>query len=452
MNTSNLLTRNIILPLSDLITGQSIFKCLTFLEKSQFWTRGQLDEYQNSKLRDLIHHAYINVPFYREIFLDLRIKPEDIQTKADLDKLPIITKDDFRKYKTKWIAKNIHKNELFYSSSSGSTGEPFQFYTTKTAESMLKASAIRSWYWMGYRLGDKYVKISMNPRNSLIKKIQDSMNRTLYLSSNQLIPSEFNRISCEIEEYNPKFIRCYPVPLQFLAKQIRNKSQRYNGTALKSINTTGSTLHDEVRKEIEDIFEVKIFDAYSCEGGAVFAQCPTHENYHPAEEYAISEFIEDSVTKNDSERPLRHITTDLHNFASPFIRYDSQDYIVLGVEETCNCHRNYLNIKRIKGRDSDLLLTPSGKLLIVENFVAYFEWISEVDQIQVIQEKVDEILIKMIVNKAFTPDVKQKISSYWTNYIGSDVNVIVEVVDEIKLTPAGKRRIVIRNPNIKING
>jgi len=160
MNPSNLLTRNILLPLSDLITGQSIFKCLTFLEKSQFWTRGQLDEYQNSKLRDLIHHAYVNVPFYREIFLDLRIKPEDIQTKADLVKLPIITKDDFRKHKTKWIAKNIHKNELFYSSSSGSTGEPFQFYTTKTAESMLKASAIRSWYWMGYRLGDKYVKLA----------------------------------------------------------------------------------------------------------------------------------------------------------------------------------------------------------------------------------------------------------------------------------------------------
>ena len=57
----------------------------------------------------------------------------------------------------------------------------------------------------------------------------------------------------------------------------------------------------------------------------------------------------------------------------------------------------------------------------------------------------------MIVNNSFTPEVQHKISNYWKNYIGNDVNVIVEVVDEIKLTPTGKRRTVIRNPKISLN-
>jgi phenylacetate-coenzyme A ligase PaaK-like adenylate-forming protein len=47
---------------------------------------------------------------------------------------------------------------------------------------------------------------------------------------------------------------------------------------------------------IEKVFGVNIFDAYSCEGGAVFYECPLHGCYHPSEEYAIQEYIEDSFT------------------------------------------------------------------------------------------------------------------------------------------------------------
>jgi phenylacetate-CoA ligase len=287
----------------------------------------------------------------------------------------------------------------------------------------------------------------------MIKKVQDIINNSLYLSSTQLAPPVFQKIVDRINKYDPKFIRCYPVPLQFLAKQMKLARSNYNYKSLIAINTTGSTLHDNARIEIENVFNVKIFDSYSCEGGTSFDECYTHECYHASEEYAISEFIKDTFTITNSEQPLRHITTDLHNYASPFIRYDTQDYVVMGNNHgKCSCKKDLLSIKKIKGRDSDILITPSGKYLIVENFVAYFEWIPEVDQIQVVQDKLDEIVIKLIVNETFTPEVKMKIYNFWTNYIGSDVNLTLEVVDEIKLTPTGKRRTIIRNPNISLNG
>ncbi|HAF30091.1 MAG TPA: phenylacetate--CoA ligase family protein [Bacteroidales bacterium] len=447
----SLLSKKLILPISDLVTGNSISKQLSFLEKSQFWTRDQLKEYQDSKLRSLVHHAYLNVPFYRNLFDDIRIKPEDIQTREDLVKLPIITKEDLKKSKGKHLATNIKSKDLVFASSSGSTGEPFQFYKTKASESFLTAAALRGWNWMGYKLGDPYVKVSMNPRSSIIKKIQDFVNNSLYLSSTQLNPEEFLKIVKDIDKFNPDFIRCYPIPLYFLANQIEAEHGSYKGKNLKAINTTGSTLSDKVRLKVEDVFGVKIFDSYSCEGGAVFYECSDHKYYHPAEEYAIQEYISDSYTLSDPEKPLRHITTDLHNYASPFIRYDTQDYVVLGDDKSCTCGKQYSNIKKIKGRDGDILVTPAGKYLIVENFVAYFEWITEVDQIQVIQNRLDEIHIKMIVNTDFTKNTLKKIQDYWQNYIGLDVHVICEVADKIELTPTGKRRTIIRNPLIKLN-
>ena len=114
-----------------------------------------------------------------------------------------------------------------------------------------------------------------------MKKIQDLLNNCTYLSSNQLIEAEFAKIIKSILTTNPKFLRCYPVPLQFLARQIKNSDDTYKGKRLLAINTTGSTLHNDVRKEIEDVFKVRIYDSYSCEGGAVFSQCSENGNYHP---------------------------------------------------------------------------------------------------------------------------------------------------------------------------
>lgn len=452
MSFRNFITEKIILSGSDLLNGQSISKQLSFLMKSQYWTRDELDDYQNQKLRFLIKHSYDYVPFYRELMKKQGLTPSDICTKSDLYKLPIVTKEQLRKAKGKHLATNIKRTRYVQFSSSGSTGEPFKYQKLKEAESFNKATCIRAWYWNGYRLGDKYVKVSMNPRDSFIKKIQDTMNNCKYLSSNQLIEENFRVMAERLMLFDPAVIRGYPVPLMFLADTIYRDNNKYQGRNLKSINTTGSTLEKKVRQQIEDIFGVRVFDSYSCEGGANFTECPLCGYYHPSEEYSISEFIEDSFTKSDPECPLRHITTDLINLASPFIRYDSQDYVVrIEPAKQAPCKRPYLQIERIRGRESDILVTPSKKYLIVENFVAYFEYIFEVDLIQVVQNRIDEIDLNMVVNNSFNNDTYERISKYWNNYIGDDVKLNVNVVKDIKLTPTGKRRTVIRNPEIKID-
>jgi phenylacetate-CoA ligase len=446
----NLLTHKTLLPIGDIITGNSISKHLKFLFESQWWNKEQIKDYQEMKLRNLIKHSIQTVPYYNDLFKRLGLKAEDIQTHNDLKKLPILTKAIMKKEGIEaFKSYAIPKRDMLLSSSSGSTGEPLQFYVTKNSASILRATDIRGWYWMGYKLGDKYVKLSMNSRSSRIKKIQDFFNRCLYLSSTQLTKQAFNNIIDKLEKYDPKFIRGYPAPFFFLS-EIVEKRKGINFPNLLAISTTGSTLNSDVREKIQKIFKVKIYDSYGCEGGASFNQCENLSHYHPAEEYAISEFIEDNFTKNDPDKAKRHITTDLHNFATPFIRYDTQDYFVLGEKTNCKCGRNFLNILKIKGTDCDILITPSGKYLISENFTGYHGWAPSVEQYQVYQDKLNLIYIRLVVNKLFNNTVKNELSNYWKDYIGHDVELIFEIVDEIKLTPSGKRRILIRNSEIKI--
>ena len=62
-----------------------------FLEKSQWWNKEKLEEYQMQQLEKLLHHAYENVPYYKKVFDERGLKPKDIQDFNDLKKLFEIT-------------------------------------------------------------------------------------------------------------------------------------------------------------------------------------------------------------------------------------------------------------------------------------------------------------------------------------------------------------------------
>ena len=174
MSLYNGFARNIILPLGDMVMGRTVLKRLKFLEKSQWWSQNKLIAYQNKKLRKLIKHVYVNVPYYNELFKKRGLLPTDIQTIDDLNKLPILTKEDIRNnFPDRIVARNIPRRKLLHFASSGSTGEPLRYYKTPESYSYRIACNLRGWYWMDYKLGDKFVKLSQNPRQTANKKIQD---------------------------------------------------------------------------------------------------------------------------------------------------------------------------------------------------------------------------------------------------------------------------------------
>ncbi len=443
MTLNNFISENIILPLSDVITGQSIYKHLHFLNKSQFWTREQIDNYQNEKLKQLIHHAFDSVPYYKDLFSELKLKPEDIRTKKDLEKLPILTKTIIKKQGIKRLTSSaIPIKKMSKSSSSGSTGEPLFYYITKEAYSMNLAASLRGWYWMGYRLGDKYIKLSQNPRKILLKRLQDKMSRNLYLATNPLIDRNFEFILKQIGLYKPKIIRCYPDPLLFLARYRQNHPEfSYKPRA---ITTTGNTLHSETREEIEAAFGCKIFDSFSCEGNSTVFECPTHTCYHSTEEYGISEVLGENGSPIKSGVG-RLISTDFWNFAHPFIRYDTQDLVEIS-DEVCSCARKLLRIIRIIGRDNDVLVAPNGRKFIVHNFTGFFQTDLKqlkraVDQFQIVHLKNGNLLFSLVINGNYDQSVREFIISHWSKEFGSPVEV--EIVEKIPLTNSGKRKFII---------
>lgn len=445
MTFYNRLQENIVLPAADWLTGRSVSASLDFLLGSQGWSNDRLKEYQEERLLRLVSHAWENVPFCRDLFRAAGIRPSDIRGLGDLHKIPVISKDDMRSRPPDYyLARNRCSRTDIRMNSSGSTGEPFTYLINPEAFSMNYAAAIRGWYWMGYRLGDSYVKMSQNKRSSFTKKLQDLVLRNDYMFIRDLTPQALKEVIEKLNRSEPEYIRCYPDPLLFMAILI-NEGMSI-GFEAKAINTTGNILTPGAREKIEKAFRAPVFDSYSCESSAQFFQGPGRNAYLASMEYAITEVLD---SKGLPSSKGRHVTTDLWNYTMPFLRYDTQDLIER--DEAAPAPGMGLDrFSRITGRDSDILVTPSGKYLIVHTFTIFFEYFEEIRKFQVVQESADRMTVKLVVNDRYTAATGKRIIDGLLDLIGDDVKTELQVVDDIPLLPSGKRRFLIRNASVKL--
>ena len=443
----NFVNTKIFLPASDLLQGLNISDNLAFLLESQYWTKDRLLRYQEEKLHKLINHVYENVPFYSEWFRIRQLKPADIKHSEDLHNLPVLSKAEIRKNPGRFIAikGDFKKPVRIYSS--GSTGEPFEYFISRNAFSLKYAAALRGWSWMGYQLGDHYAKLSQNKRSSKIKRLQDLANNSSYVYIPDLSHHSLQNIIKILEKDKPLFLRCYPDPLLFIARVLRDNNKTLTG--IRAVNTTGNILTPDARKIIEAQFGCPVFDSYSCEGAALFYEAPDHDGYLGSMEYAITEVLDNNLMDVGVGETGMHVTTDLHNLAMPLIRYNTQDLVEKsGSESLSGMHLYPLN--KIIGRDNDVLIAPTGNLLIVHLFTIYFEYFPSIRQFQIEQTCSHEFIFRLVVDDKFTTEVRNQIFNYWQNFLGRNVKLAIEISDSIPVLFSGKRRFLIRNPEIKL--
>ena len=112
--------------------------------------------------------------------------------------------------------------------------------------------------------------------------------------------------------------------------------------------------------------------------------------------------------------------------------------------EICSCGRGYKLLKEVVGRQQEMLETPEGKYIHGEFFTHIFWEIDGVKEFQVVQEKIDTIVIKIVPEDDFNEKQLDKIreivrerSEGWT--------VEFKFVDAIKRTGAGKYKFIINN-------
>jgi phenylacetate-CoA ligase len=215
----------------------------------------------------------------------------------------------------------------------------------------------------------------------------------------------------------------------------------------RAIITTGEALYDFQRELFSRVFGCETYSYYAAnEVDAIASECSEHLGYHISAENVIVEIVDDADKLVPVGREGRILVTSLHNYGMPFIRYEIGD-VGVSSDKACPCGRGLPLLAAINGRVSDFIYTSRGDCIpgiaLNRSFLAGLG----VEQYQIVQESYEKVLIKLVFGGEYKRDhVKEatrEIERHFKSEIGSDVDIVTELVDQIVPTRIGKRRMFI---------
>jgi phenylacetate-CoA ligase len=400
---------------------------LEALEHTQWLAPDELARHQRRQLDVMLAHAASTVPHYAGI--------------TDFSSVPIMTR-------TQITAAHGQLSSRAYPSTHGpapetatsrTAGEPVRVRGTGVIAALHGAIAMRDHRWHERDLHAHHAQIRYMPDQA---PPPDGMETRGWGPVAKLIAPEarmsFLSIASTTDEQlawlvrtNPTYLLTHPSVLHALVARIAKTGATL--PALQHARTISEVLSPGTRGLCMDVLGVPIVDTYSAqEVGYIALQCPDHERYHVQAERLIVEIVRDDGTPCSVGETGRVVVTDLHNFATPILRYDIGDYAELGAP--CACGRGLPVLERIVGRRRNMIVYPDGSTAWPLFSIACRE-AARYHHLQLVQRTVDSLLARVLPDGALD---REALVAAIHRTLGDGFSVEVEMVDEIGRTPAGK--------------
>jgi phenylacetate-CoA ligase len=327
-------------------------------EEIECINRKELEEIQLKHLKNAVERAYNNVPFYRERFDKIGLRPEHIKTLKDIEKIPFTTKDDLRdNYPYKMFACPLKKIVRLHASS-GTTGKPIVAgYTRKDLDIWSECVAriivaaggreddlaqIVFGYGMftggfGLHYGLEKVGITVIPSSS------GNSERQLML----------------MQDFGATIVVGTPSYVMYLSEIAEELGIPKKNFKLR-LGLFGGEGHTEsMGKELEERWGILATSNYGLTeviGPGVSGECIYQDGMHFCEDHFYPEIIdpETGETKGYGEEGELVITT-LTKEGTPMLRYRTKDITVLN-PEPCKCGRTSLRMGKVLGRTDDMII------------------------------------------------------------------------------------------------
>lgn len=430
----------IITRIIDILSSKNVSYYYKLYNKTQWYNKQEMEQFQFIKFKKLIKHCYENVPFYTEYMNSRNIQVENITSLDQIKLFPIVTKEIIKENYEKFIPLNLKSIKgVKKGQTGGTTGNVLLKRNDANTRSSTWASFKRFKDWMGVAERDKTLILMGNHvtgdsfKNKLKKEFIDKLRNSISLDIYDISDKSIEKIVKILEKGDVKQIRTYSQFLFHFSRQMAIKGRRFD---VKAITLTAEPLLPEYREVFSQVFSGEVFDQYGFgEIGGVAYECDHHEGLHITEERVYIEVNE----KNEL------IITDLDNFAMPFIRYWNADEAILS-DEACSCGRKSPLIKNILGRTSDYLIGPNGKGLHW-GYVFHLLWDTEIAakrnllKFQVVQSEEDYLIFRT-VSDPFSEEEKETIRSYLNSKMGK---ITVEFRQELEIenSTSGKYRPIV---------
>ena len=346
-------------------------------EKIETMPVQELRKHQLGKLREQVKHCYDNSEFYRKKFKAAGLKPADIKTLDDIQKIPFTVKNDLRdNYPLGMLAvKPVDVVEIH--ASSGTTGNPIIGAYTTNDMTVWEELMARSIYTTGGRKEDViHIAYGYGLFTGGL-----GFHYGAHKIGSMTIPVSGGMTQRQIKlmkDLGATVLCCTPSFAVYLGETMFKVGIDPKKDLKLRIGLFGAEpWSNKIRERIEADLGIEAFDVYGLTelcGPGVSIECSEHNGLHIWEDHFLVETIDPEtgeVLSPGEEGEL--VFTTLTKTGIPMLRFRTRDISVIETEK-CACGRTHARMIRIRGRSDDMLIIkgvnvfPSQVEIAVMNF------------------------------------------------------------------------------------
>jgi phenylacetate-CoA ligase len=439
-------------PAFEAARGRPTVPLLRYLRDTETWSADALRDLQAGLLRRLVRHAYAHTAYYRGVLDHRGLHPGDIHDVQDLRHLPLLDRDIVRET-LEARTSSAPPHWVIKKATSGTTGTPVVVRYNAESRHWRDAIRWRGYGWAGYQIGMRAFHYWGQPpaSDSWLDRQKQALDRRLKrdLYVDCIVRSEaaLARAVRKLEEFQPEVIVAYAAGAAALARFVNDNGLRRWPDIPVIVGAERLWRYDRI--QIEKAFG-PAFETYGCrEVMLIGSECEAHDGMHTSMENLIVEVIvrEDNGTVR-AARPGESgevAVTDLHNLACPMIRYLTGDLAVARADTRCACGRSLAKIGSIEGRVTQTMHDGYGNAvggMVFNVLIAVLDHVAR--NFQVIQKADGSVVMRVVPNLGDRLPEKDSraIHDFAAKYLPG-TRFSIEYVDEITLTPAGKRNVVV---------
>ena len=313
---------------------------------------------QLAGLKNLVEMLYDRIPFYKNKMDSQGIKPVDIHSLQDIQKLPFTTKDDLRDNYPHALRACPGDRIVEVHMSSGTTGKPVvNEYTNKdidiwreamsrtlSAAGCTKDDIVQNCYGYGLFTGGMGAHYgAFNIGAQVLPMSSGNTDRQLMV----------------MQDFGSTILTCTPSYALYMAEEAIASGVNLHKLPVNKGCFGAEPWSESMRKQIEQRYNMKAYDIYGLTeiiGPGVSFECEAQNGLHINEDMFYPEIIDpvSGVPLEDGKQGELVFTT-LSREGTPLLRYRTRD-ISYFMREPCSCGRTTVRMHRLLGRTDDMLI------------------------------------------------------------------------------------------------
>ena len=327
--------------------------------KEETMSRAEIEAVQLARLKEAVTRNYERVPAYRAKMEAAGVKPEDIQTLKDLEKLPFTTKQDMRDNYPYGLFAVPRKQLRRIHASSGTTGKPTVVGYTENDLEVWKECVARLAVAGGAT--DEDVAQICFGYGMFTGAL--GLHNGLEKVGAAIVPSSTGNTQKQLmymKDFETTLLATPSYAMRIAEVALEMGIDPKKDLHVKSLVLGSELMTEAMRSELRKVWgeDVNLTQNYGMSelmGPGVSGECLKLNGMHINEDHFIAEIIDpktEQVLAAGEKGEL--VITCISKEALPLIRYRTRDITRL-MYEPCPCGRTTARMENLSGRTDDML-------------------------------------------------------------------------------------------------